>query len=289
MRYPLRGPINLLTAPELVREGKEQLRASGVSEPQISSEIILESIFDVPLHLLYSERIKVSSSRTKLFRLMIKERSEGLPVQYVTKKAHFFGRTFFVKEGIFIPRPETEILVENVLPLINESYPMKHAVILDICTGSGAIGITVAKEVEKCRVVMTDISRDAILVAEKNSLAHQVDQKVEIQRRNLFPEGGKYDIIISNPPYIKDSEIAFLQDEVKKEPVAALQAGADGLFFIREIISRAPDFMSEGGYLLLEIGAGQAGVVKKFTTGLSFIATKRDLSGIERVIIFKKR
>jgi release factor glutamine methyltransferase len=191
----------------------------------------------------------------------------------------FYGYTLKVDERVLIPRPETEILVENALKNIN-----KESRVLDLCTGSGAIAIAVAKE-SGAKVVAVDISQDAIALASENAKLNGVD--VEFIQSNMFENISeqKFDVIISNPPYIKTQDILSLQREVKDfEPNIALDGGQDGYDFYRIICEQAKNHLSLGGVLLLECGLGQAQCVKNMLNDFTSVEIIKDYENIDRIV-----
>ncbi len=290
MQEPLGKTENdLFRVPSLIKEGERYLLSMGVSEPGINSRIIAEYVFSSPLHRLFIEDIIPARADIKRFVALVAARGNGIPVQYLTGRATFFGRDFLVEEGVFIPRPETEILVEAAINICRQ-YSGKRIDLFDVCTGSGIVGITVAREVENIRVVMTDNSRRALSLAGKNASLHGVSRRVDIEDADIFPAGERsFDIITANPPYIKRDEIPSLQKEVLREPSTALDGGEDGMDLIRKIIRGAPCLMSDPGYLLLEVGQSQAGEVARLGGDLQMAGIIEDLAGIDRVAIFKKQ
>ncbi|MDD3905395.1 MAG: peptide chain release factor N(5)-glutamine methyltransferase [Candidatus Omnitrophica bacterium] len=232
------------------------------------------------------------------------------PIQYMIGHTEFCGLDIIVNEDVLIPRPETELLVEEAVKLISEKHSAVR--VLDLCTGSGniAIGLMVrlrspsipgkaaeggraeglTKSVSGCTIVASDISAKALDVARINAGRHGVLREIEFVQSDLFDNiTGKLDIIVSNPPYIAGFEFETLQKEVLKEPRIALDGGADGLDLYRRIISDAPGHMNLGAHIIFEIGFGQAGEIKKIITsgGFEVIETKKDFNDIDRVIIAK--
>ena len=198
------------------------------------------------------------------------------------------GLTFAVNQNVLIPRPETEILTEIVGEYLRG---LENPIFVDLGTGSGAIPISILKFVKKARAVAVDISEAALEVARFNAQRFNVDDRIEFFCGDLFaPLTGKFDAIISNPPYIPTVDIENLQAEVRTEPIIALDGGADGLNFYRRIISDAPRFLIDGGLLAVEIGINQAAAVKNFFAAANFIDVMifNDLAGLERVVIGMK-
>ncbi|MDD4939383.1 MAG: peptide chain release factor N(5)-glutamine methyltransferase [Candidatus Omnitrophica bacterium] len=224
----------------------------------------------------------------------LKRRVRGEPVHYILGKTEFMGLDFKVSPEVLIPRPETEILVEEV---IRQSHkPQATSLnILDVGTGSGCIAISLAKFIKKAAVIATDISSGALKIAEANAKLNNVIDKIRFIQSDFFKSyelrAKTYDIIVSNPPYIVSSEIEKLQPEVQYEPRIALDGGKDGLSSYRKIIEYAPEYLREGGFLILEMGFGQAPCIKNvFQNSMNFeiIEVVKDYNNIDRVIVAKK-
>ena len=218
------------------------------------------------------------------FQSAIQLLDNGMPIQYITNKQEFMGLSFYVDENVLIPQPDTEILVEEVLNKIN-----KQDKILDLCTGSGAIGISLAKNTENVKIYMSDISEKALEIAQRNINKNKVEEKCELVTSDMFENiYSKYDIIVSNPPYIESEEIKILPKEVRNEPIIALDGGFDGLDFYRIIANEAYKYIKEDGILALEIGYNQKEKVIDLlnkTGKYKDIYCKKDLGGNDRVVI----
>ena len=195
---------------------------------------------------------------------MLNKVVEGIPVQYITNRQEFMGLEFYVDENVLIPQPDTEILVEEVI----EKYKDRECKILDLCTGSGAIGIALAKYIEGSEVFASDISCKALQIAKLNAERNLVHRKMNFIESNMFEnlakfKAEKFDVIVSNPPYIKSDVINQLDIQVKNEPHLALDGGADGLEFYRLIADNANLYLKDNGMLFLEIGYDQRDSVIK--------------------------
>lgn len=209
------------------------------------------------------------------------------PLQYIAGREQFMGLDFIVNKDVLIPRPETEILVNEVFR--HAGHGIK---ILDLCTGSGNIAISLAKMIEGAQIIATDISVSALDTARKNASIHGVDKQIEFYQGDLFQalpvdKRYKFDIIVCNPPYVKRADIDFLQEEVRCEPHHALDGGIDGLDFYRRLAEAAQDFLAPGGSLFLEMGFDQAqDVANIFNSKRAFKIKKikEDLAGIDRVV-----
>ena len=209
---------------------------------------------------------------------------EGIPVQYLVNEQEFYGLKFFVNENVLIPQPDTEIIVEEALNIISDGDR-----VLDLCTGSGVIGVTIANK-KNANVVASDISKKALEVAKINA-DNLGDSKVTLVESNLFENiEGKFNVIVSNPPYIKKDVIKTLSKEVQNEPIIALDGGIDGLDFYKKIVEEAINYLEDGGYLLLEIGYDQKEEVLNLVINKNYkdIRVRKDLSNNDRVVIMQK-
>lgn len=212
------------------------------------------------------------------------------PIQYIIGKSEFCGLEFIVNEDVLIPRPETELVVETAINLVHGLRSSVYGLtILDLCTGSGCIAIALTNSIRDCRIVASDISENALKVAEKNARLNGALDRVDFIKSDLFKEiKGEFDIITANPPYIAKGEFCELQEEVLREPRIALDGGSDGLDFYRRIIPAAAGYLKPGGYLIMEIGFGQkSGIldIVKINSGLESVEIKKDHNGIDRVIV----
>ena len=229
------------------------------------------------------------------FEKRIYSRIEGMPLQYIVGMQEFMGLPFRVNPSVLIPRLDTEILVEQVLGII-EGKDMKSPEILDLCTGSGAIGVSIAARVPDAIVTMTDVSEDALQTAMSNAGLNGVNKRCSFLLGDMFDavsEDKTFDIIVCNPPYIKSDVIETLDVEVKEhEPRMALDGGADGLDYYRIIANEASMHLKSGGILALEIGYDQAVDVKRLLNkATTFYPPRvvRDLMHLDRVIIAERR
>ncbi|MDD5428924.1 MAG: peptide chain release factor N(5)-glutamine methyltransferase [Candidatus Omnitrophica bacterium] len=210
------------------------------------------------------------------------------PVQYIIGHTEFCGLDIEVNEKVLIPRPETELLVEKAVEVAKSQKTGVR--VLDLCTGSGNIAIALTKSVSDCKIVASDISEEALDVARSNARRLGVSGRITFIHSDLFTDiNDKFDIIVSNPPYIAKFEFETLQEEVLREPRIALDGGDDGLDFYRKIIEAAPSYLKSGGHILFEIGFGQAAQIKEIIVAgrgdFKLIELAKDLNGIDRVII----
>ena len=260
-------------------------------ENRLEAELLLAHALESsrPKLLAYPEAV-IDEKKAQLFKELIGALSQGEPLQYLLGRQNFMGLDFFVNSQVLIPRSDTEVLVEEAIK-ITQGLP-KPIKILDLCTGSGAIAISLAKYIEDAQIIATDISPEALEVAEKNARHIGVIDKITFYQGDLFePLAGNhspktFDLIVSNPPYITTQEMEVLSIQVKKEPQLALWGGEDGLDLYRQIIPQAPQYLKEGAFLLVEIGYEQTEAVTQIykEAGLEAIQVLKDWSGNDRVI-----
>ena len=270
---------------ELYLKGRKSFERSGFECPGIETRAILAGSLDAdPLELYAHPERRVGPERAEAFERLLRRRLAGEPLAYVTGEREFYSRLFAVTPDVLIPRPETETLAELAIETAGQ---MKNPRILDLGTGSGCLAVTVFLETRGCRVFASDVSAAALSVARKNARAHGA--RIRFVRSDLLGSFAKssFDIIISNPPYISEAEYAELPEEISRyEPRTALLGGEDGLGYIRRIAAAATEALREGGFLLLEIGAGQAqsveGIVRE--NGFSDIRFETDIGDIRRVV-----
>ena len=267
------------------------LRKAGIETPVTDSQLILSHILKIPRWKLITDRNKeLPQDTVDYYFVLIKKRAEGVPVAYLTGKKHFYGLEFEVEEGVLIPRPETEILVEETLKRVPKD---KHVHGLEIGVGSGIISISLLKQRPKLVMTAVDISDKALHITARNAVKHSVVDRLILLKSNLFekiPENQKFDFIVSNPPYISEEEYKGLSKEVKKEPVEALITGKEGTEFYERIINKGVFFLKENGFFTFEIGYNQCGKVRKFLEEKGFhTICKKDLQNLDRVIIGEKR
>ncbi len=274
---------------ELLSYGIQKLKDNKVQNPILDAQIILADMLKIPTWKLLTIRDQeLDQKLVQEYKNKIQKRATGFPIAYITNKKEFFGLEFFVKEGVLIPRPETEILVEKTLEKLT---PEKEYLGVDIGTGSGAIAIALLKERPDLKMVATDISETALKIAEKNARIHKVKNRLKLIKSNLFEKlkGYRFDFIVSNPPYISEEEYESLQREVKKEPVEALIAGKGGIEFYEKIITQSKDFLKPEGFIAFEIGYNQEKPVKDLLKAEGFkVYSYKDLQGIQRVVIGEK-
>lgn len=276
---------------QLLESETKKLIEKQVTDPKLKARILLSYFLGKDkMYLVINDNEEVESNIEKQFEEAIEKLGEGYPVEYITCKKEFMGLEFFVDENVLIPQPDTEILVEEAINLIKQE---RCSHVLDLCTGSGAIAISIASYTENVKLLASDISNKALEVAKKNANKLNMDDKVSFVQSNLFEnlEKDSFDMIVTNPPYIKTKVIDTLDKEVKKEPMLALDGGEDGLDFYKKIIEEAPNYLKQNGYLCMEIGYDQKEEVillLKNNGRYTNILAKKDLSGNDRVVIAKK-
>ena len=273
---------------EVLKQGIEKLKENNIEDASLKAKMLLSEILEMKKEYLivHEEEIldepDINTFFEKIDRLVNNE-----PIQYILNRQDFMGLNLYVDSNVLIPQPDTEILVEEVIGLANEKENLK---ILDMCTGSGAIAISLAKYINNSNVYATDISDSALEIAKDNSLKNITD--VTFIQSDVFEkvEEKEFDFIVSNPPYIETEVIKTLSKEVQNEPHIALDGGEDGLYFYRKISKEAFDFLKQDGYLAFEIGYNQREAVENLLreNGYKNIYSKKDLGGNDRIVIGQK-
>ena len=273
-----------MTTLEVLNAAASYLEKRGVESARLNAEHLLAHVLGMPRRIelyLQFERPLSESERAPL-RELVKRRSEGVPLQHLLGEVEFCGRLFNCDARALIPRPETELLVELVL---KESAAATS--ILDVATGSGVIGLSLALSRPDVAVTLCDISPEALSLANVNALRHGIADKVARKESDLLDAvEGIFDVIVSNPPYIPTSDISTLSREVKNDPVLALDGGADGLRIVERLVKDALARITPGGLLALEIGHDQALRVVEILKTHNFrdIVVHRDYQGVERFV-----
>lgn len=274
-----------MTIGEWLRYANETLAASGCPDPRIDSRWIAEDTLGMTrAELNFESERAIDDDMLHQLNDRLRLRAQGEPVQYILESAYFMGLKFHVDNRVLIPRQDTETLVESVIVALHE---LSEPRVLDLCTGSGAIGLSVKTLIPSARVTLTDLSKDALDVARKN--AHDLNVEAEFRQGDLFKAVGKdkFDLIASNPPYIPRADLAGLQREVQREPMLALDGGVDGLDLYRRIAADAAGHLNPGGYIYLEVGIGEAEPVLELITNNIECAQAgvfNDLNGIPRIV-----
>ncbi|MDE6055058.1 MAG: peptide chain release factor N(5)-glutamine methyltransferase [Lachnospiraceae bacterium] len=280
-----------MTYREFYEYGKLKLEAAGVAEAALDARLLLEYICRTDRNelLVHADRER-SSMEEQFYRTVIEKRAARIPLQYIVGEQEFMGLCFKVNEYTLIPRQDTEILVEEAMHYLGDGMR-----ILDLCTGSGCILLSLLKYSNECEGIGIDISDKALMVAREN--AQRIGLEAAFLEGDLFAPladfvSGKttdrlFDMIVSNPPYIETAVIDTLMPEVREhEPILALDGGEDGLYFYRRIVAEAPIYMRTGAHLLFEIGCEQGEAVMSLMrkAGLEQVETFKDYAGLDRVV-----
>lgn len=270
---------------KLFAHGTEILKKSNSATPQLDAAVLLCYVLNCSrVQLIINKNKEVSQSDEESFIKLVYKRKNDMPIAYITNRQEFMSLDFYVDENVLIPRPDTETLVETII-----NSKIKKDKILDMCCGSGCIGISLAHYIKNAEVHMADISDKALKIAKKNAENILSSQNVKFYKIDILNEipNEKYDIIVSNPPYITSEEMKSLEKNViDYEPEIALYGGEDGLEFYRRIACVSKYILNDGGVLAFEIGESQGEAVKKIMTenGFKNINIINDLAGKNRVV-----
>lgn len=307
---------------ELIQNSKHELDSLNIEEADIKLKILIEYVFKISKEkLILKYKDEINNKKVEEFRKLLKKLENGIPIQYIINNQEFMGLNFYVDEDVLIPQPDTEVLVEEVIKYCNElrnnepedketnkdykeniekesiinkedkNINKKTIRILDLCTGSGIIGISIYKYLENVEIYASDISQKALNIAEKNTNLNNA--KINFINSDMFENIHikDFDIIVSNPPYIESKVIKSLSKEVQNEPKLALDGGEDGLKFYRSILENAKDYLRKNGAIFLEIGYDQKEKIEEILKSYKiYKETKciKDFGGNNRVIIIKK-
>jgi len=263
----------------------------GIEDSVIEAENIILHAFNLSKISLYRDNPKIKKEFKNISKKLLKNRLKRIPLQYIIGYTQFYGLKIKTPLGVFIPRPETELLVEEIIKLIHTEN-IVNPYILDIGTGTGCIALSIAKHISSAKVFGVDISDKAIKTAKINAKLNNI-KNVCFLKGNVFSpfKSEKFKFIVSNPPYIKHKDIEFLAPEIKiYEPREAIDGGSDGLDFYRKILNQASVYLYKGGYIIFEIGIGETEDIINIAIkeGFNLIKKLKDTSGIDRVITFKK-
>lgn len=273
---------------DFVAHAKERMTIAGKLEHLVDVDWLMMAVLELnrPMYLMEQNRLLKAEESAK-FEAYMDRRLLDEPLQYILNHQSFYGYDFYVDDRVLIPRFETEELVERVSKVVKAN---RYETILDLCSGSGCIGLTLLKECSETVCTFVDISNDALAVAMKNADLLEVSSRAQFLQSNLYEslEANLYDVIVSNPPYIETEVIKTLEDEVKmKEPDLALDGGDDGLDFYRQIIIESRLRLVKGGFLFFEIGYNQMKAVTDLfeEAGYAQIEGYKDLSGHDRIVV----
>lgn len=279
-----------MTIMEAIKKGMIELKNSNIESPKLKSRLLMQFTLNKPRqYVIVNDMEELNKNDEKKYFDAILKMRKGIPLEHITHQKEFMKLNFFVDENVLIPRQDTEILVEEVIKIAKKTNAKK---ILDLCTGSGAIAVSLAKYLQETEITAIDISNEALKIAKKNAINNEVENQITFISSDLFTNLNKekFDIIVSNPPYIKRCVIDTLDEEVRKEPHIALDGGEDGLYFYRKIIKESYEYLKYGGYLCLEIGFDQKIDVielieneEKYTNTYS----KKDLYDNDRIVVTK--
>ena len=284
------------TLGEVIAEARRQLEQAGIESAGQEAFWILEHVLRLPPHRVVTDRDRLLLPAELIAaRGLIKRRAAREPLQYILGTQEFCGLDFYVNKAVLIPRPETELLVEYVARRIPAEL---QATIVDVCTGSGCIAVALARRRPHARVIATDLSNPSLEVARRNAVCHGVDERITWLEGDLL--GGlagqglerQIDVIVSNPPYIAEADWAALQPEVRLfEPRNALVAGSQGTELHERLLQESGRYLTPGGALIMEIGAGQAGAIRRIVEQVPGYRLHRlvyDEAGLERVVIVER-
>ncbi len=267
------------------------LADAGVDQAKAEIELILCHLLGTDrLHLYLDGYARLTDNAITRLDEIIKCRATRYPLQYILEETWFYGRKFYVSPLVMVPASETEVLCATAIGFVCERK-MRKPRIVDLGVGSGVIAVTLAKELDDCSIVAVDVSQEIIQVAVRNADEHGVADKIEFRRADFFSsfaEDERFDLILSNPPYVSEKEYPALPPEVLAEPKGALLAGEDGLDAVRIILREAPNYLATAGRIMFEIGYNQSTAVVDLTEGddrYQSIVILKDLNDIDRVIV----
>ena len=286
LRFPAEGRGQAVNPRALLKATASAFRNAGIPDPEVDAALLLSHVTgQPPLSLRLDMTTALPDDVLTRFDVLVSRRLTRQPLQYLLNTQPFLGRDFYVDERVLIPRPETELLAERAIAALRE-HP--HPIALDLCCGSGALAVSMSLEFPGAQVHAADLSPDALAVTAKN--AELLGASVTLHQGDLFaavPEIA-FDVIVSNPPYIPSADCLTLQEEVRREPMMALDGGTDGLNFYRRIASDAPKFLRPGGVLLLEVGFDQAEAVMALLADFADVQAHEDYQHIPRMIEARK-
>lgn len=279
-----------MTIKELINNGFLKLKNANIEYPKLKSILLMQYVLDKSKqYIIANDQKEITKVEETIYREKIEQLLKGEPIEYIIHNKEFMKLNFFVNQDVLIPRQDTEILVEEVIDIAKKINAKE---VLDLCTGSGAIAVSIAKYLAQIEILAVDISKEALNIAKKNAISNNVDKQITFIKSDIFNnlQDKKFDIIVSNPPYIKSNVIDTLSEEVRREPKIALDGGKDGLEFYNKIIKESYLHLRSGGYLCLEIGFDQKiDVIKLIENEKKFenIYSKKDLYNNDRIVVAK--
>lgn len=283
----------MITVLEVIKLSTEYLQKKGVESPRANAELLLAEILKCKrLELYLSFDKPLADSEVQNYREAIRKRGLRIPLQYIVGNVEFYGLKLTVNENVLIPRPETELLVETI---VNDFDKLSNIKILDIGVGSGNISLAILKNIPNANVVAIDISEKALEVAKQNALLNSVDGNIEFKLFDIMNEDliklDKFDLIVSNPPYVSAKEFETLEPELKiYEPKIALTDNSDGISFYKHIIGVSSLLLKNPGKIYFELGINQSKQVQKYFEDKMFdkVSITKDYAGIDRIICGEK-
>ena len=277
-----------MTINEIIKNGIIKLKENNIEEPLLKIRILIASVLNKSKeYVMAHSEDKLNEDNEKKILEGIEQLRNYVPIQYITNNQEFMKLNFLVNQNVLIPRSDTEILVEEII----NTYKNSKVKILDMCTGSGCIAISLKKYMQNSEVYGIDISKEALEVARLNAKNNNVDVKFKCSDMFTNIKNRDFDVIVSNPPYIKKKVIDTLDKEVKKEPVIALDGGEDGLYFYKKIIKEAFNFLKDNGMIFLEIGYDQKNELIRLITEdgrYELVKIKKDLEDNDRIVVVRK-
>lgn len=277
-----------MTISETIKKGIFELKNENIESPNLKARLLMQFILNKPRqYVIVNDNEEIDKKNEDSYFQAIRKIIQGVPIEHITHQKEFMKLNFYVDENVLIPRQDTEILVEEVIKISKRTNSKK---ILDLCTGSGAIAVSLAKYLNGSEITALDISNAALKIAKKNAISNEVENQITFISSDIFNNLGneKFDIIVSNPPYIRKDVIKKLNKEVQKDPHIALDGGEDGLDFYRKIIKESYQYLKYGGYLCFEIGFDQKiDVIELIEKEEKFQNTysKKDLCDNDRIIV----
>jgi len=279
-----------MTALAKMKEIAALFERSGIEDPAREAEMLITGLQRIDRAALYTCDVDIPEDRARHIDDLAVRRTRGEPIQYLIGCVPFYGLTIYVGSGVLIPRPETEVLVDEVIKQMRQkaASPLRF---LDLCTGSGCIALAIARHFPDATIYGVDASEAAMVYATQNALANDV-HNVCFKLGDLFEPVNTlhFDCIVSNPPYVRHDEIKTLQREIREhEPISALDGGRDGLDFYRRIFRDAPAYLNDNGLIMLEIGYCQSAAIRELalSAGLTQLHFIKDFAGIERIFTAK--
>ena len=277
-----------MTISDAIKKGMIELKNVNIEESKLKARLLMQYVLNESRqYVIVNDMEQLDKAKEKQYLEEIKILKKGVPIEHITHQKEFMKLSFFVDKNVLIPRQDTEILVEEVIKIAKKVNARK---VLDLCTGSGAIAVSLAKYLPQAEITAIDISNDALKIAKKNAISNNVQNQITFISSDMFTNLSeeKFDIIVSNPPYIKTNVIKNLDIQVQNEPYIALDGGKDGLDFYKRIINESYQYLKYSGYLCLEIGFDQKiDVIELIENTERFTGTysKKDLFDNDRIIV----